>query len=142
LKFNTLTRYGIRTILEIALNESNEGVFQKDIAKNQNISIKYLDRIISTLKAARLITNASGQKSGYKLAKQPSEISLYDIHKAFSSGICVVDCLSPEYVCQSVKKCPVRFYYAELNDQIVGYLEKVTLEMLIKKQKSIGSQIE
>ena len=83
MKFNTKTRYGIRSMLEIAMNKEQDGVFQKDIAKNQNISIKYLDHIIHSLKASRLIVNVRGKKSGYTLTREPSEITMFDIHNAF-----------------------------------------------------------
>lgn len=62
MKLNTKVRYGLRTMLEIALQEDNKGVFQKDIAKNQQISEKYLDLIIASLKANGLIANTSGKK--------------------------------------------------------------------------------
>ena len=66
MKFNTRIRYGIRAILEIALEESENGVFQKDISERQKISNKYLDNIITALKTAGLIKNVKGKKSGYK----------------------------------------------------------------------------
>ncbi|NLB92194.1 MAG: Rrf2 family transcriptional regulator, partial [Bacteroidales bacterium] len=72
MKFNTRTRYGIRAMLEIASHPAEQGVFQKDIAENQEISIKYLDHIIRDLKVAGLLVNAKGKKSGYVLTR-PAE---------------------------------------------------------------------
>ncbi len=50
-------------MIEIALQEENKGIFQKDIAKNQEISEKYLDHIIASLKASGLIKNVCGKKA-------------------------------------------------------------------------------
>ncbi|HRS19749.1 MAG TPA: Rrf2 family transcriptional regulator, partial [Bacteroidales bacterium] len=71
MKLNTKTRYGLRAIIEIAMNSSEHGVLQKDIAKTQNISNKYLDQIIAELKSADLIVNTGGKKSGYRLNGDP-----------------------------------------------------------------------
>jgi len=64
------TRYGIRAILEIAMNEKAKGILQKDIAENQEISYKYLDHIINSLKVAGLVARAAGRKSGYVLTRK------------------------------------------------------------------------
>ena len=95
------------------------GIFQKDIARNQDISNKYLDHIIHALKASRLISNVKGKKSGYKLTRKPSEISLYDIHNAFEPGICIIDCLSGNFECKRQKDCQAVGFWKNLNDQIV-----------------------
>lgn len=139
MKFNTKTRYGIRAMLEISMNEEQDGVFQKDIAKNQKISIKYLDHIIHSLKAARLIVNVKGKKSGYTLTREPNEITIYDIHNAFEAGICVVDCLSKSVVCDMKDGCSARGFYSELNKRIISYLKEVTLEDLLKNPDFLNS---
>ena len=60
MKIGTRTRYGLRTMLEIALSESTKGVFQKEIAANQSLSNKYLDHSKHSLKTAALICNVKG----------------------------------------------------------------------------------
>ena len=58
MKFNTKTRYGLRTFLELSLNENNrEEILQKEISKKQEVSVRYLDNIIALLKAAGLTVN-------------------------------------------------------------------------------------
>jgi Rrf2 family protein len=134
LKISSRTRYGIRTMLEIATGKPNTGIFQKDIARNQDISIKYLDHIIYALKASQLISNVKGKKSGYMLTRKPAEISLYDIHNAFEPGVCVVECLSGNYECKRQTDCLVVGFWKNLNDLIVDYFKSVTIEDLIKKK--------
>lgn len=142
MKFNTKTRYGIRAVLEIALNKGQDGVFQKDIARNQNISLKYLDHIIHSLKAARLIMNVRGKKSGYTLTRPASEITIYDIHSAFEPGICVVGCLSEGAHCERKEHCSVRGFYGELNNRIITYLKEVTINDLENDPKFLGNPVE
>lgn len=72
---NAKTRYGLRTRIEIALQKTNHGILQKDIAKNHEISGKYPDHITAAQKVAGLIKNVASKKSGYMLVKPASEIT-------------------------------------------------------------------
>jgi len=136
LKFNTKVRYGIRAMLEIALDESENGIFQKDIAERQLISVKYLDSIIASLKTSGLIYNRKGKKSGYILSRKPSEIKILDIYRAFEPGISIVDCMAPHYICQLSNTCGVRNFWKGLNQTIEDYFSSRTLEDLLKEHKS------
>jgi len=126
-------------MLEIALNEENDGILQKQIAKNQGLSFKYLDQIISSLKAADLISTVRGKKSGYKLTRKASEITILDIHNAFEPGIQIVDCLSEHINCPEEKRCAPRNLWKGLNECIENYLRHFTLEHLKKDQLGINS---
>ena len=121
-------------MLEIAMNDSKSGIFQKDIAKNQSISNKYLDHIVHALKASNLISNSKGKKSGYILTRKPVDITVFDIHNAFESGICLVECLSGNYNCDLKKGCLTKGFWGELNNLIADYFKSVTLDDLINKK--------
>ncbi len=121
-------------MLEIASHPAKSGVFQKDIATNQDISVKYLDHIIRDLKIAGLIVNAKGKKSGYVLTRPADKITIYDIFQAFEPAIAVVECVSDVCDCSRRDKCPSRLVYSELNGIIINYLRGVTLQNLIEKQ--------
>jgi Rrf2 family protein len=136
LRFNTRIRYGLRAILEIALDESENGVFQKDIAERQKISIKYLDNIIASLKTSGLIVNAKGKKSGYVLSRKPGEIKILDVYFAFEPAIAVVDCLDGNFNCDLSPKCGVKDFWSGLNNLIINYMEYYTLEDLVKEHRA------
>jgi Rrf2 family protein len=131
LKIGTRTRYGLRTILEIAGGENAKGVFQKDIALNQELSNKYLDHIIHALKTAGLINTVKGKKSGYKLSKSPETITVYDVYQAFEPGICLVECVSPEVSCNRMDLCLAQGIWKDLNLIIINYLKSITLADII-----------
>ncbi|MDM8003379.1 MAG: Rrf2 family transcriptional regulator [Bacteroidota bacterium] len=137
MKISTRTRYGVRTMIEIARGQPDRGVFQKEIAANQSLSLKYLDHIIHALKTARLISNAKGKKSGYVLTRKPSEITVFDIHRAFEPGICLVECLSGTYDCNLIDGCKARGFWGQLNNLIYSYFNSVTLDDLIRGKVSL-----
>ncbi len=136
MKFSTKTRYGVRAILQIAENE--DGTFQKDIAGKQHISVKYLDQIINALKTAGLIINVRGKKSGYRLARKASEITILDVHNAFEHGICIVECINPLIRCELYDTCLVREYWGDLNVMILNYLRKTTLQDILDGKELVG----
>ncbi len=112
----------------IASENSGHGVLQKEIAESQLISIKYLDQIIRALKAAELIVNVRGKKSGYILTKDPSEIRMLDIYSAFEGGIYVIDCLNDSVQCEFQDKCKSLIFWENLNKLISNYFTTVTLQ--------------
>lgn len=99
MKINSKVKYGLRTMIEIAASTEAEGILQKDIAINQNISFKYLDPIISALKLKGLISNFKGKGSGYILTRPAEEISVLDIYTAFEQ-IDVYECINNLGYCE------------------------------------------
>lgn len=128
-------------MLEIALNDCENGIYQKEISKNQNISYKYLDQILSSLKAAGIVAKAGGRKSGYVLTRKPSEITVYDVHNAFEPGICVIDCMSVNYSCDRENNCALKGFWGDLNNQIISYFKSITIQDLMKKQTDLEDSV-
>ncbi|NQU53997.1 MAG: Rrf2 family transcriptional regulator [Bacteroidetes bacterium] len=135
MKFSTKTRYGMRAMVEIAKVDQQKGILQKDISKNQKISIKYLDQIILALKTADLIVNIKGKKSGYRLTRNASEITALDIHYAFEPEIAVIDCMSGKVKCQREEICYTNSFWASLNQVVIDYFADATLEDLVNKRQ-------
>lgn len=140
MKFNTKTRYGLRTMIEIAMHGEDKGVFQKEISERQEISFKYLDQIIASLKASGLIVNSEGRNSGYVLSREASGINVYDVFKSFEHELMIIDCLKGEGQCSREGKCATREFWYGLNDLIVKYLESTNLKDLAEKQEAIDQR--
>ena len=118
-------------MIEIANCPDDNGVLQKDIAKNQNISLKYLDSIISSLKIKGLITNSRGRGSGYRLTRAPKDISMYDIYTAFEQ-IEVVECINNKGFCErSQHDCKANNYWNEFGKEFIKMLTNKTLDEII-----------
>jgi len=60
MKLSTRGRYGARAILELALNYGKGVLTIHDIAKKQEVSERYLERIMSSLVSAGLLTSSRG----------------------------------------------------------------------------------
>lgn len=140
MKLNTKTRYGIRAMIELAMDREGKGLLQKEISERQDISYKYLDHIISALKASGLIANVEGKKSGYRLSRKPEDITIYDVYKAFEPELLIVDCLTPEGKCTNDKACASQDMWYGLNTAIIDYLKKHNLKQLADKQTKLNTE--
>jgi len=140
MKFNTKTRYGVRVVFELALNVNKEGgTLQKEIAESQELSIKYLDHIISALKKAGLISNVGGKKSGYVLARPANEITVYDVYSAFEDNLAIIDCLLTDGECPKKGMCVMKDYWCELNETIRNSMKSMNVELMAEKHtKNMG----
>lgn len=135
MRFNTKVRYGLRVMIDIAMNnEDGRGVFQKDIAFRQKISFKYLDHIINALKIAKLIVRPT-LKTGYSLARSPREISLLDIERAFNATDDIQECINNPSVCELSSCCKARKVWQGLNNRILTFLSSTTLHDIINDEQ-------
>ncbi len=131
MRINTKIRYGLRTMIEIASTQDENGVLQKDIAKKQNISLKYLDSIISSLKLKGLVINSKGRGSGYRITRDPKEITMFDIYTAFEN-IEVVECINNNGFCERAKHdCKANYYWNEFRKDFSNMLKSKTLDQII-----------
>jgi Rrf2 family cysteine metabolism transcriptional repressor len=128
MKFSTRSRYGLRAMIELALHYQDKPVFLKDIAEHQNISMKYLDHIVSSLKARGLIIRV---KDGYVLGRAPSEINCAEIVNILEGSFNPVVCLDSPSFCNKSDKCEARKVWEKVGSSLKETLESFTLEDLI-----------
>jgi Rrf2 family protein len=129
---STKIRYGLRALIEIAAAPESEGILQKNIALNQDISIKYLDHIIRDLKNAGLICNFKNKKSGYRLCKTTEEINVYLVYLAFEPELCLIECFDSNSFCPRHEECSTQPVWRELNKRMVDFMQSVSLKEIME----------
>lgn len=136
MKLSTRSRYGLRAILELAMEYGTGPLQIKVIAKRQDISNKYLEQLMAILKSSGLVRSVRGAKGGYILAKEPREIRVSDIFSALEGPLVTVDCLDHPEFCTRCTDCVTRHVWAEIQNSIQGVMESITLHDLVDKSKS------
>jgi Rrf2 family protein len=136
LKLSTKGRYGVRLMLDLALNYGKEPVCLKDVAKRQEISEKYLEHLAVPLKKANLIRSSRGAHGGYFLSKEPELLNLKDIIIALESSVCLVKCANNPQACKRFYSCVVRDVWKDASDKIMETLSRFTLAKMVRKQRS------
>jgi Rrf2 family transcriptional regulator, cysteine metabolism repressor len=135
MKFSTRTRYGTRTLLDLALHK-NEGVITlKDIAYRQQISLSYLKHLIGPLSNAGIIRSERGKQGGIALIKDPGDIRLLEIVNILEGTMAPVDCVvNPKY-CTRSQHCATRHLWGDVKHAIDNVLNATTLQDLADKQQ-------
>jgi len=127
------SRYGFRAILEIAAENKKKPVQIKFIAERQDISIKYLEQIVGTLKSSNLVRSIRGPHGGYVLAKPASEMKLSEIFLALEGVPVSVECLEHPQYCARCEDCVTRDLWMEMQDAMLGVLESKSLQDVVDK---------
>jgi Rrf2 family protein len=135
MKISTKFRYGARAMLELASRYGEGPIELKEIAKRENISLKYLEQVIIPLRTAGLVKSVRGSKGGYALAKPPSEICLNDVVEILEGPVNLVECLRDPKVCQKSSSCVTRDIWKEVSDAIYGIFHSITLEEMVSRRK-------
>jgi len=137
MKLGTKTRYGARAMLELALNyESGDGVVTvKDIATHQQVSPKYLEHLLASLRSAGLVRSVRGAKGGHTLARPPTQIELYEIYHVFEGTEGFVECTTNPEFCERTDDCVTQEVWAQMYDACVDILKSTTLEDLARRAR-------
>ena len=140
MKLSTRTRYGTRALLELALHQGQGPVFLKEIAKNQQISLSYLEHLVSPLISGGIIRSVKGPKGGIALAKRPEDIKLIEVTRLLEGSLSPVACVDNPEVCKRSGQCATRNIWGEVKAAMDGVLESTTLQDLVARQKKIGCE--
>ncbi len=135
MKLSTRGRYGTRVLLDLALRWGEGPVQLKDIARNQQVSVLYLEHLIRPLMVAGLIKSMRGARGGIWLVKPPQEIRLSEVIGLLEGSTDMVGCLDDPNTCPRTNSCVTRDIWAELKKAMDGVLESTTLQDLVERQK-------
>ena len=135
MKLSTRARYGTRALLDLALQNNQEPVQLRDIARRQDISLSYLEHLITPLIAAGIVRSTRGTRGGIQLARSPREIKLSEVVPLLEGSLALVDCVTNPAACTRSRLCVTRDIWDEMSQAIAGVLETTTLQDLMERQR-------
>ena len=133
MKISTKGRYGLRILIDLATHDPAKPRLVRDIAESQQISEKYISRLIIDLRRARLVRSVRGMKGGFFLARSPKEITLLDILETMEGTISIVDCVMAPEKCAHNHGCTARGIWLRLNDGIRDLMRNITFEQILQE---------
>lgn len=128
---STKGRYALSIMLDLANHNDGEYVSLKDISDRQEISMKYLEAIISKLSKGGLVDSTRGKNGGYKLNRKIEEYSVGEILILTEKTLAPVACVQCENLCEKEGSCLTRPMWNELNEVIMDFLNSKTLADLL-----------
>lgn len=137
IKLSTKGRYGTRLMLNLALhyNEGREALVLRNISKEEDLSIRYLEQIIIPLKINKLVKSVRGAGGGYNLARHPSQINLCEIIEVLEGTCALVDCVEDPGSCERTTECATYEVWKEASDLLQNYFKNKTLQDLVEIAK-------
>lgn len=131
MKISTKGQYAVRLMTDIAKSEGVVSI--ACIAKNQGISVKYLEQIVSLLVKSKLLESVRGHLGGYKLTKPAQDISIRDILTVTGDTCVLAPCVGGS--CSRSASCYAKSVWNKLGSLIDDYLSKISLFDLINSKK-------
>lgn len=140
MKLSTKGRYGLRAMLDLALNQDKEAVPLSAVSERQSISISYLEQLIAKLRKAGLVSSIRGAQGGYVLTRSASEISVGDILRALEGNLNPVDCseiMGGESTCSGSDLCVTKYVWKRISDSINSAVDQMMLSELVEESIQI-----
>ena len=132
---STRGRYALRVMIDLAENSDGNYIPMKSVAERQNISLKYLERILPVLVKNGFIEGIQGKSGGYRLTKQPSECVVGDILRLTEGDLAPVACLEcTAQPCEITADCRTKPLWHKLYGVINECLDSFTIADLMKKE--------
>ncbi|MCB5271554.1 MAG: Rrf2 family transcriptional regulator [Candidatus Cloacimonetes bacterium] len=122
---NTKTEYALRALIEIA----NQGqVSAQKICEAQSLPKKYIEHLLSLLKAAKIINSSAGILGGYSLAKEADEITFRSLLEAVGDESFATACKGRSGTFCLGPGCTLAPFFTKLEGQLDEIFESYTLQ--------------
>lgn len=132
MKLSTKGRYAVTAMLDLAINAKTTPVTLSDISVCQDISLSYLEQLMSMLRKHNLVRGMRGPGGGYILARDPSEITIADIITAVDENVDITRCTKTED-CQGGKRCLTHDLWQELSKELYQFLNTISLDKYVNR---------
>ncbi len=133
---STRGRYALRVLLDLAENQDKGYIAMKKVAERQELSLKYIERIMPVLSKNHYVEGVQGKGGGYRLVKNPKEYRIGDILRLTEGTLAPVACLEcNSKTCQREKTCKTLPMWREFYQIINDYFDNITLADLMNGEK-------
>ncbi len=145
MKLSTRAEYGIRALLELALQyreDPKKPLMLQTIAERQELSKKYLEQLFIPLRKARLVEGVRGPFGGYRLARPPEEIYLDEVISILEGSIAVANCVQLPELCKHSGQCATQEIWFQLSKAIESTLGNISLAHIMERHNCLVQNLE
>jgi Rrf2 family protein len=129
-KLNRKTEYALRGLRYLANQPSDRFIMIKEISQAAEASPIFLGKIFQLLNAAGIVTSSRGVDGGFKLSRDPGEITVKEILEATEGPIWVNQCVVDSRSCKLTQTCIAHDIWIELRSTINKMLDGATLKQI------------
>ena len=130
---STRGRYALRVLIDLAEHAGKGYIPMKDVAARQELSLKYLERILPVLTKAKLIEGVHGKGGGYRLTRQPEDYTVGEVLRLTEGDLAPVACLSLDAPpCERVGECRTIKMWRDYYDMTNRFFDSITVADLLE----------
>nr|WP_316615020.1 Rrf2 family transcriptional regulator [uncultured Ruminococcus sp.] len=135
MKVSTRGRYALRVLIDLAEHNNGSYIPMKDVAARQELSLKYLERILPTLTKAKLIAGVHGKGGGYRLTRSPEKYSVGEVLRLTEGDLAPVACLAPDAEpCPRAAECRTLKMWQGFYDMTNKYFDGISIADLAQTE--------
>lgn len=128
--------HGLRAVLYIATRNVESPVRGEDIAREEDLPQPFLSKILKILSSRNVLHSVRGPGGGFRLARKPEEISLFDIVEAIDGVSQFDECALGWKTCQDDKPCPLHTSWKQMREGLREYLIRTSVSDLVLHEKA------
>ncbi len=132
LKITRACDYTIRALMLMAKKPVGTSFMRSDIAKDCDIPDSFLGKILQSLAKSDILISERGKKGGFKLAKSPSDVNMYDILNAVDGPLSINNCVIDSDACHNSANCPAHDMWCDIQKDLALKLQSYTLADVAK----------
>lgn len=137
--FTTKAEYGVRLLVELGRQAHDAPVALKAIAESEGLPLAYLERIVALLKKAAIVESTRGAHGGYRLARDPAQITMDEVVLALEGVVAPMSCFIDDrdesrVLCSHVEDghaCATRLLWTRVQGGVTRALQQTTLQELV-----------
>lgn len=134
---STRGRYALRVLLDLAEHQSDGYIAMKKVAERQELSLKYIEKIMPVLSKNNFVVGVHGKGGGYRLSRKPKDYKIGDILRLAEGDLAPVTCLQCNAEqCDRADTCPTLPMWIEFHNMVNNYFDGITLADLMNRSNS------
>ncbi|MDH5560494.1 MAG: Rrf2 family transcriptional regulator [Deltaproteobacteria bacterium] len=141
MKIKRETDHALKCVLHLAQHQ-DEYINVLEISQQKNIPRTFLAKILQKLTKAGIVESHQGSHGGFKLTRQPAEISIYEIYKVVQGGIEVNKCVIDNKFCDRIHYCSIHPVWIEVQVDIKKKLINTSFADLISKEAVLADGVQ
>ncbi len=137
MKVSTKGRYGTRAVLELALRYGSGPVLVREISESQEISERYLENILNSLRKSGIVISTRGAGGGYQLSREPAQITVGEVVRSLEGPLDVVECTGG-MPCSRSSQCAAIQIWQKLKTLIENELDSITIDDMVRMDRELN----
>ena len=131
------SKYAVRALMELALDECGTPMGVYEVARRQRIPERFLEQIFGDLRRAGILESRRGARGGFCFAVSPEEVSVLDIVEVLDGEVRPARCSAGGtcYVADA-PLCTTSEIWDEAREALEGVFGRYTIARIAAKERA------